>query len=82
MLPVGDDIARPRTPALAPALAAAGATAAVVALLLGNGWTALAFACSALWTQAYGASLEATIGRARFLFTFASGAVEIGRAHV
>lgn len=75
MLPVSDDIARPRTPALAPALAAAGAAATVVALLRGDGWTALAFACAALWTVAYGGSLEATIGRARFLLTVASGAI-------
>lgn len=75
MLPVGDDIARPRAPALAPALGAAGAAAAAVTLLRGNGWTALAFACAALWTVAYGSSLEATFGRARFLLTFASGAV-------
>lgn len=75
MLPVGDDIARQRTPALAPGLAVAGVAAAVVALLGGNGWTALAFACAAVWMSAYGASLEATIGRARFAFTVVSGAV-------
>ncbi len=74
MLPVGDDIARTRTPALAPALAAAGAVAAVLALVRGDGWTALAFACAAVWTSAYGASLEATIGRARFVLTVACGA--------
>ena len=74
MLPIGDDIVRTRTPALAPALAAAGAAAAVIALVRGDGWTALAFACAAVWTAAYGASLEATIGRARFVLTVVCGA--------
>jgi len=75
VLPLGDDIARTRTPALAPALAAAGAAAAVVALIRGDGWTALAFACAALWTIAYGSSLEATLGRVRFALTAACGAL-------
>lgn len=75
MLPLGDDIARTRTPALAPALAAAGFAGAVVALVRGDGWTALAFACAALWTVAYGSSLEAELGRGWFSLTAAGGAL-------
>jgi membrane associated rhomboid family serine protease len=41
----------------------------------GDGWTAVAFACAAVWTAAYGGSLEATIGRVRFVATVVCGAV-------
>jgi membrane associated rhomboid family serine protease len=75
VLPVGDDIARARTPALAPALALAGVVAAVIALVRGDGWTALAFAASALWLAAYGPSVEGTQGRGRFVLTIVSGAL-------
>ncbi len=75
MLPVGDDIARPRTPALAPALGAAGVAAALAALIAGHGWSAVAFACAGIWASAYGGSLEATIGRVRFALIAAGGGV-------
>ena len=74
MLPVGDDITRPRTPALAPALGAAGAAAALAALITGHGWSALAFACAGVWASAYGGSVEAVIGRALFALIAVAGA--------
>ena len=75
MLPVGDDIARTRTPALAPALALVAAVTGVVMLARGAGWAALACLVAAWWLAAYGTSIEATLGRVQLALTVICGAV-------
>ena len=76
MIPLADDVERQGGAPLSLALSAAGAVAALVALVRGDGLltTSLLAAC-ALWTWVFGRSVEERIGRTWFgLLALAGGA--------